>query len=383
MILVFLLAKDFYTDTRVKQEVKTLVGNGYNVVIISWDRECPYKSMRYSERLEIINLKMVRVSRFDPALYVLSALLFQVYAFLKIIALLRLHDRMVVQSVDFNTLVGASILRRMFRHRVGLVYDAHELTPAVYSEWFSEAVGKVVCAVEKRAIDNVDSVITVNQFLAQYYESLTSSPVIIVPNFPEKKSIPKQGKRQLRSELHLPPDSIIISFVGMLRHVYALSELVSAAERYFNVSKEKKLFFLFVGYGPLKEDIYGVIRSKGMSEMFSLKEKVLKIDALKYIKSSDYSYVVLRDVGFNTRYSSPWKLFESLACGTKLIVNGGTYAASYARKGVDMVIDEIDAEGVFEAFSILSGEDVPPSEDYFWEHSEKKLLKAYQITKFH
>jgi len=115
-----------------------------------------------------------------------------------------------------------------------------------------------------------------------------------------------------------------------------------------------------------------------VSEIFSLREKVLKIDSLKYIKASDYSYVVLRGIGFNTRYSSPWKLFESLACGTKLIVNGGTHAASYARKDVDMVIDEIDEEGVFEAFLRLSGEGVPPSEDYFWERSEKELLKVYQ-----
>lgn len=378
MIVVFLLAKDFYTDTRVKQEVKTLISRGYNVVIISWDRECSYRSMRYSERLEIINLRMARVSRFDPLQYVLAALLFQGYAFLKIIALLKRYGRMVVQSVDFNTLVGASILRRVFKRRVGLVYDAHELTPAVYSEWFSEAVGKVVCAVEKRAMDNVDRVITVNRFLARYYESLTSSPVIVVPNFPEKKSIPRQGKGQLRSELHLPLDRIIISFVGMLRQDYALPELVSAAERYYTASREKKLFFLLVGYGPLKEDIYGVIRSRGVSEIFSLREKVLKIDSLKYIKASDYSYVVLRGIGFNTRYSSPWKLFESLACGTKLIVNGGTHAASYARKDVDMVIDEIDEEGVFEAFLRLSGEGVPPSEDYFWERSEKELLKVYQ-----
>jgi glycosyltransferase involved in cell wall biosynthesis len=265
----------------------------------------------------------------------------------------------------------------MFRHRVSLVYDAHELTPAMYSEWFSETIGKLVYVIEKRLISHADYVITVNHFLAQYYKSITESPLIVIPNFPEKKSLPKESKRLLRLKLQLPPDGIIISFVGMLRHVYALFELLSAADKYFNEFGTKDIYFLLVGYGPMKEAIYSIIRSREVNKIFILKEKVLKNDSLKYIKASDYSYVVLKDSCINTKYSSPWKLFESLACGTKLIVNEGTYAASYARKNFDVIIDAVTADSLLKAFSLLSEGEAPPSEDYFWEQNQNKLLEAY------
>jgi glycosyltransferase involved in cell wall biosynthesis len=199
--------------------------------------------------------------------------------------------------------------------------------------------------------------------------------VVIVPNFPLKKSLPKESRRQLRVDLGLPLDRIIVSFVGMLRQDYALPELLLAAEKLNGVGG---VVFLFVGYGPLKESIYGMIRGSAVSELFVLREKVSRADALRYIKASDYSYVVLRDTGVNTKFGSPWKLFESLALGTKLIVGGGTFAASYARRGVDVVVDTVDADGVFKALLTLSKGDTLSTKEFFWERWEDRLLNIYR-----
>lgn len=381
-VVLMFLANDFYTDPRVKQEAMTLIKAGFKVHVLAWDREGKFDSLRLRDRLFVKNLKLLSGKSFGKVKYALAALLLQAYEVFYGVKLIRKYGRIIIHANDFNTLLGAYILKSLFPKNVRLVYDSHELSPAVYEEWYSSLLGGIVYALERKFVEKVDYIVTISPPVERYFKLISTKPVTVTYNFPSEKVLPKIDKVQARNALNLPKDKLIISFVGMLREDLSLIELVQAARVLKERNLSHRIHFVIVGYGPSWEKIKEYVRMKGLSDIVSLVPRVPREKALMYVKASDYSYIVFNVRGLNSLIGMPWKLFESLACRTKVIVKEGTYAADFVRKNnLGVVLTEISPDELAHVFEELLKEDIKSKDadwhNFTWESQELQLLKVY------
>jgi glycosyltransferase involved in cell wall biosynthesis len=334
------LAKAFQTDTRVRQEAKSLTDANYVVSIIAWDRESEFEAFEKVDGATVLSLSHVNLRRFSAFGLALGAIIFQALLVLRALVLMGgLKDRPIIHAHDFNTLVPGWFLRRL-RLCAALVYDCHELSYAAYSELFNPVMGVVVRIIEEECLRSVDAVITVSDPIAQYLRTFNRS-VETVYNCPSSQDIPQLTKTQARTQLGLPQDAFIVSHIGTIRYDHRLDLMLSVAAAMGNSSCR----FLVVGGGPLAAWFERRARKMGTAR-FDILPKVPRNIALLYTKASDLAWVVYQDpkISLNSRIGMPWKFFESLACGVPMIVEDGTFRAELVRKfdcGVVLESDDV------------------------------------------
>lgn len=329
-IVLMLLANNFYIDPRVRQEAESLIKAGFTVHVFCWDREGEAEDTNIDNKLIVRTMKILTSKEFNKLKYAVAAILLQILGFFYGIKLIRKYRKIIVHANDFNTLLAAYLLKMFFRKRVRVVYDCHELTPNVYKDWYGTLVGKVAEKLEKLLIKCADVVLTVSEPVASYLRTITNAPVYVFYNYPSEKYIPMIDKMEAREILGLPKDKLIIAFVGHIRPDTAVKELVEATEILKKKNLQNKVRFVIVGGGPSKDEIWNFVKEKNLEDIVSLVPMVPREKAILYLCAADISYVVFIE-GINTRIGMPWKLFESLACGTKVIVSNKTYMANFLK----------------------------------------------------
>jgi glycosyltransferase involved in cell wall biosynthesis len=335
------LAKAFQTDTRVRQEAKSLVDANYVVSVIAWDRESEFEALEKVDGVTVLSFSHVNLRRSSALGLALGAMIFQVLLLLNALIMIgHLRRRPIIHAHDFNTLVPAWFLKRL-RLCAALVYDCHELSYAAYSELFNPLMGAVVRIIEEECLRSVDAVITVSDPIAQYLRRFNRS-VETVYNCPSSQDIPQLTKAQARVKLGLPQNAFIISHVGTIRYDHRLDLMLSVA----SAAGKSACCFLVVGGGPLAAWFRRKAREMGAARLIILPQ-VPRNTALLYTKASDLAWVVYRDprMSLNSRIGMPWKFFESLACGVPIVVEDGTFRADLVRKLECGLVLESDEAG--------------------------------------
>lgn len=332
---MMLLAKPYSVDPRVQSEAKSLRDGGYDVTVLSWERSGQGTDERRGG-VRVVGLRLLDGNEFSKIAYALSALLLQVYCVLW--CLRNLNGRYLVHANDFNTLPAGAALKLLRPRGVKLVYDCHELTPSAYAEWYGYGVGLVAGALERRLVRFADALVTVSPPIEGYLSRISGKQVSVIYNTISTGSVPPGSKEWWKRRLGL--EGFVVSYVGTLRQDVGLDELIGAARR-LEESKTDGVEFVIVGSGPDSR------RMK--AEAADLRRSVLFVPqvphdvALGYVKASDVSYAVYRArngrsgsgehdrlAEGNTLVASPWKVFEAMACGTAVLVRGGTYTWALA-----------------------------------------------------
>jgi glycosyltransferase involved in cell wall biosynthesis len=319
--VIMFLAKAFQTDPRPRQEAKSLVEANYSVFVLAWDRERAFRPVEYVDGATVYSIGKVDLRRFSSVGLVLGDIIFQILILLGTVRLVsHLGQRPIIHAHDFNTLLPGCLLR-MCHLSVALVYDSHELTYAIYSDFFGNAVGYIIRCVEQLCLRYVDTIITVSPPFAQYL-CRSGRPTEVIYNCPRMSDIPRTSKLETRRELGLPLNAFIVSYIGSITSIFAL-DLLSAASCLTN---NRNVQFLVVGDGPLAPKLREMARqSKARLNILS---HVPHEKALRYVFASDLTWALYQSQSINARMTIAWKFFESLACGTPVLVGSDTFCAS-------------------------------------------------------
>jgi len=380
------LAKAFQTDTRPQLEAETLSKAGHRLFVLAWDRYFQFQRAEDVGDAKVCSFNRVNVRKFSKLGLGLGAILFQIFLLLGSVRLItQLKQRPVIHSHDFNTLLPACFLR-ILRLSTGLVYDCHELSFAVYSEWFNPVLGSIVRMIEERAVRCVDAVITVSEPIAGYLRRF-KQPTVLISNYPRIADAPRIPKRQIRARLGLPIDAFIVSYVGEIRYGCRLDLLLGAASRVEDVA----LHFVVVGGGPLAREFKQAASLTGDSR-FTVLPQLARAKALQYVSASDLTWVIYQnlEVSLSERLAMPWKFFESLACGVPVIVNKNALIAEYVhdlRCGV--ILESLDPEYVSETLVAIA-RDVEchrkmrsaarkAASAFNWERVSQRLIDIYEF----
>src|SRR5208282_635346 len=124
-----------------------------------------------------------------------------------------------------------------------------------------------------------------------------------------------------------PSEWFIVSYIGMVRFGCGLELLVEVAKQ----MGDSNVHFLVVGDGPLAPKIRQAAEEMGPNSHFSALSRVSRQKALLYTLASDATWAIYPE-SVNARISSPWKLFESMACGVPVIVDSGTFQSKIINK---------------------------------------------------
>ncbi len=384
-VVYIVLACSYFIDPRVKQEVKTLNNNGFFTYVLSWDREGKYSDLS-KENLFVKNVKLLQAKTFSKFVFLMSAILFQLSIFVHGIKLLKKHKNIILHANDFNTILGLILLKFFFSKRIKTVYDCHELTPAVYSEWYSDLLGIIIAKLEKISLRFVDAIITVSPPIQKYLETISNKKVHLIWNYPSETLFPKLTKKQARKQLGISDDKFVIVYVGSLRLDIALPELISAIK---HLSKNKgskidlnKLEVIIVGDGALFNELQTEVDENILNEIIRFTGRVEREKSLTYLIAADLSYILFTVKGLNTKIGMPWKLFESLVAGTPVLVIANTYAANFTQKrnaGYSIVKSDKDnlvtkLEKIVNSSEKLT---INLRKQLLWENQEQKLIEIY------
>ncbi|MHB1907787.1 MAG: glycosyltransferase [Nitrososphaerales archaeon] len=223
--------------------------------------------------------------------------------------------------------------------KVKLIYDCREYTPSEYGQFYGFTLGMAIGAVEQIFVKFVDAIITVCVPLKNYLCRISRCPVVVLYNTIYRSDVPIEGKEACRKQLNL--DGLVVSFVGVVRRSAALKELIEAA-RELERRGNRNINFLIVGSGP----DYNEIRSfaKGLEHRIRFAPQVSHDQALKFVIASDLTYAVYRSaeartlnkkqmlISENNRVAMPWKMFESMACGTPILVIENSSAWEFVKE---------------------------------------------------
>lgn len=340
--VVMLLAKPYSVAVRMRSEAETLVDAGFEVTVLAWDRLGREPKVASVNNVNVISLRLLRASNLFIAgegskssklSYALSAVLLQLYSVAW--CLKELNGKAIIHC-NFNTLLAGAVLKVFKPMSIKLAYDSHELTPALYAEWYGSAGGLLAGAIEKILLRHVDLIITVSPPIQSYLSSLTKDlpaskrpPIILLYNTVKSSDLPPGDKSFWRSRLGL--SGFVISFVVSLRGVYALDELVEVAGQFKSAAIPAN-FVIVGGGGPEQERLRQTITQHQLGGYVKIIPQVPHQEALAYQKASDVSFAVNKSLEDNSRLTLPWKVFESMACGTPVIVLANTVAWDFVQQ---------------------------------------------------
>lgn len=368
-----LLSNGLASDPRVEKQAVALVGAGYDVTVLAWDRggALPLREERDGFTIE----------RFGPAALHGGGLRnvgrYREFWALATARAVELAPA-AVHCHDLDTAPAGMRAVRAATVRPRLVLDFHEL----YREsnmvpqrgLVGFAARAAVRALERRALAAADVVLVANPGTLDYYRALgAGDKVVPIENAPDADVFrPAVGPR--------PDRPFTIGFAGQKRYMGGLATLMEVVRR------TDGLAAVLAGGGTCADEVARLaagiagVEVSGPFAYADLPDLYARCDAV---------YAVY-DVSLgNVRTLFPVKAMEAMACALPVIVAEGTWVGEYvSRNGVGVTVAPDDRESLAEAIEGLKGDAAAAAEmgrrgrslieaGLNWRAVSERLLQTY------
>lgn len=259
------------------------------------------------------------------------------------------------------------------RHRLPLLYDAHELETE-RAGW-SMPIRKIAKTVESQLIDKCDHVILVNDSIRDWYSyAYPGIDTSVVRNVPVVQAT--IGVSKLRATLGLSPEALVYVYCGALGKNRGLSELIEA---FRGLGKDRHL--VMIGYGPGKDTL---IKQAQEMQNVHFHDAVPQSELVTLLSGADVGVVVLRTDSLSYEYALPNKLFEYAAAGLGVITGKGPELERFVKDYPASKCVDLEVSSLREAVITWTREELdrlrpsiaaytPPS----WQTEKHRMLIAF------
>jgi glycosyltransferase involved in cell wall biosynthesis len=365
------------TNSRFLKEAHSVLKAGLadRVVICSVSERIWPEYERIGEAIEAYRFHLLPGSRFRWA----QRLRYEL-ASRRLLAFVAALQPSLIVSRMVSTLPNAVRLKR--RLGVPLVYAPHELETRRMG--VDAAVLELDAAIERRAMDCVDAVVTVSPSIADWYqrEYGVDSP-LVVRNVPDAAAEASSARPpDLRRAAGVDDDAILFLYLGVLgrgRRIDQLLELFGLLAK----RGQKNKHLAFVGYGPMERDI----RSAALaSPNIHLLDAVPSNIVVDLAAQADVGIVGVENRCLSYYFSLPNKLFEYTAAGLPVLAPDFPDIAKVVRQlGVGWLVAD-DPTAWLEQVSALAVEDVRAAKQqahslrdrFAWQQEVQPLLERYR-----
>jgi glycosyltransferase involved in cell wall biosynthesis len=269
-------------------------------------------------------------------------------------------------------------LFKLFK-RSKLIYDPHELETE--ANGLSGTRKKLSKFLEKLLISYSDSIIVVNNSIAEWYKSKYSvKKVHVVKNVPYHYNYGMQiiCSNVLKEKFEIKGDETLFIYQGGLSKGRGIQIILDA---FTKVNRKKHI--VFMGRGPLEEVI------KEYEKQFSnvhLHPAVKPEEVLRYTSSADIGVSLIENTCLSYYYSLPNKVFEYLLSGVPMIVSDFPEMGKFVDENNCGWKVSVDSGALLKLIERISREDIIEKKNkvlkcktnYGWHKEEETLLRIYK-----
>jgi len=286
----------------------------------------------------------------------------------------------VYHAVDLDTLYPACKAAELNRSKI--VYESRELYTELEALRGRKFITSFWRSLEARLIGRADSVITINDSIA---DELAARYRIPKPGIIRNVAVRADSLEpvDLRKELNIPSDHRIIVYQGVLRKGQGLTYLLRI------VDVMSKVSLVFLGDGPLREELVMQANYLGLDDIVRFPGRIPPDQLLNFTAGADAGVLLMEDVALNNRLALPQKVFQYMAAGIPQIVSPMPEIAklvSSEKIGITVTLDNpAESADDIERFlndSIQYSEARDNSksaiEKYNWQKESKELLRIYE-----
>lgn len=284
----------------------------------------------------------------------------------------------VYVSNDLDTLWPNYVVSKW--RKKPLVYDTHEIFTEVPELINRPSKQKMWKRLEKRIFPKLKFVFTVNESIAEWYETHYGIRPEVVRNIP-RKNIP--ATRQLtRSEVHLPENKKIILLQGAGINVHRGAEEAVEAMQFID-----NAVLLIIGGGDVIHQL------KEMAEKEHLEGRIIFVNKLPpdelsaWTALADIGLTLDKDTNINYRFSLPNKIFDYIHAGIPVLAsdlvevkrivetyNVGRITPDHHPQTIAKIINEMLSGDEYATWKANTQKAV---QELTWEKEEEKIKAVY------
>lgn len=371
MNIILLRSNPVDPDSRVEKEANSLIGAGYNLEILAWDRSSAYKIKESFLNLSNGKVKIHRFgipAEFGAGIKSLKAFLtFQLKMLFWLIANRKKYN--TIHACDFDTAFTAYYVAKIFRKK--LVFDIFDYL-YTNTEGRFKTFKKCIVYFQHRIINSADGTIICTEKRIKQIAGSEPKKLVVIHNSPPVI------KENLRKN-DLNKNKVKIVYVGILQDGRFLLELGEVIQN----SSECELHIAGFGkyekhFAKLSENCRNIIYYGKLSYEKTLElENSCDIMTAIYEPSSDHYF------------AAPNKFYESLMLGKPVIMVKNMGMSEVVNRYDIGELMDTDKESLRKAISnliirkaeweaISSRMKKLYNQAYSWDEMESRLLQFYQ-----
>ena len=357
-------------DSRASKEIISLINNGFDVLVLGWDRDnriSDYNNI-YISNIKI-NAKFFKCkSNYGKSINTIKGLmLFQLWIYNELKNNNKNYD--YIHACDFDC--GYMSYKIAKKYNKKLIYDMYDYY--VDSRDMPSFIKKIIEKKENKIINYADVSIICGEWRKEQIKMTNPNKLIIIHNTPDLQY--KGSKKIIKSE----SKKIKIAYVGVFQDNRLLLEILE------KIKANKDFEFHIGGFGIYEKQISDAAKNNDNIFYYgSLKyEQVLSLEA-----DCDILFATYNPVINNHKYSAPNKVYEAMALGKPIIVCKNTGIDELVIKNNTGYAIDYNADEFIEILNkhkrdrkllkkISNNAKKMYKEKYSWNLMEKKLISAY------
>jgi glycosyltransferase involved in cell wall biosynthesis len=240
-----------------------------------------------------------------------------------------------------GSLPALARLRR--RHGGRTIYDSRDIYMESRDQADAGMPGKAILErLERHWAQAADRVMTVNASYADLLvRQLHVPPPIVVMNCPERWTPPSPRPNRIREALGLPLETAVVLYQGGLMSERGIEQAMEA------ILDVPGAVLCLMGFGRLSESLAVACSIPRYVGRVMLLPPVPPDELLEWTASADVSVMAIQPTSVNHLFTTPQKLFESLAAGVPVVASDLPGMAGLVRgAGVGLLCDPTSASAI-------------------------------------
>lgn len=302
--VVFLRSKSHGgVEPRLDKEARALVGGGYEVHVVLWDREAAFPAEETRSGYSIHRLH----SRAPEGRAGLLLKMPRWWRFIR--RQLRSIRPDVIHAVDLDSLWPALRANRSLRAKI--VYDVFDFYAPMIARRIPRWIRDYLTDLERRLALRADLVILPDLSRVEFFGPHPPSHVVEVMNVPEDRPVPPVSSERFT-----------VFYAGQIARDRGIPELVRSCE-------QTGARLIVAGHGPDEATLIPLVESSPLAEFIG---HLSHDDVLQRTAAADVVAALYDPALPNNRKASPNKLFEAMMLAKPILTNEGTTLGDFVAR---------------------------------------------------
>lgn len=367
---------------RVYNQATTLVGDGYDVELLSWDREAKWPEREERDGIHILRFPIAAPIGQGPHRNLFNVLRFNWKVFRRLMN----SEFDVAHCYNLDTIISTLAAAKLRGRKC--VLDLCE--PEYYAFWdkrFSPLL-KLVNFIEAALARRYDHVLVHNEFQVNKFKERGIDHVSRVGSYPNLYMVPEGEEGRDRTD----DSTVVIGRIGTIYENNGIEELIEAfrllLDRQKNNPDPVKYRLLLAGrvYDSYQQTLDALVAP--LRDHIDLSGPFQSTELHRIYRNVDISIIFVRKTKW-FQHITPTKLFDSMANGVPVVGNDIGEVKQIVEEGpCGIIVDETDPESICDGIEQIARDTglrremgnagrTLAKEKYTWEVFRDRFLEVY------